>query len=162
MPGSKPTEFDIRARCEFYAQKYHRRPERLEKGLAAYAVHLFAQEPGFDAALDGEATTEANLAPHLCQSNNLHIDAVLEDEVGQRLLLIQAAWRHKDLDDRRIAAFFDAPDRILTHGYGVTGGDQAHDLLSGFAEKVEDGYEVLLRFVTNVPGVEEDPYSRWR
>jgi hypothetical protein len=33
MPGSKPTEFDIRARWEFYAQKYHRRPEWLEKGL---------------------------------------------------------------------------------------------------------------------------------
>ena len=62
--------------------------------------------------------------PHLCQSNDLHIDAVLEDEVGQRLLLIHAAWRHKDLDERRIAAFFDAPDRILTRGYAVTGGDQ--------------------------------------
>ena len=26
MPGTKPPEFDIRSRCEFYAQKYHRRP----------------------------------------------------------------------------------------------------------------------------------------
>ena len=120
MPGSKPPEFDIRSRCEFYAQKYHRRPERLEKGLAAYAVHLFAQEPGFDTALDGEATTEADLAAHLCQSNDLHIDAMLEDEVGRRLLLIHAAWRHKDLDERRIAAFFDAPDRIRSHQSAVT------------------------------------------
>ena len=151
MPGNKPPEFDLRARCEFYAQMYHRRPEQLEKGLVAYAVHLFAQEPGFEAALDGEATTEANLAAHLCESNELHVDAVLEDEVGRRLLLIHAAWRHKDLDERRIAAFFRAPDRILTHGYAVTGGDQIHDLLAGFAEKVEDGYEILLRFVTNLP-----------
>jgi len=151
MPGNKPPEFDLRARCEFYAQMYHRRPEQLEKGLVAYAVHLFAQEPGFEAALDGEATTEANLAAHLCRSNDLAIDAVLEDEVGQRLLLIHAAWRHKDLDDRRIAAFFHAPDRILSHGYAVTGGDQADDLLRGFAEKVDDGYEILLRFVTNLP-----------
>src|SRR5690242_14584231 len=111
MAANKPPEFDIRARCEFYAQKYHRRPEQLEKGLAAYAVHLFVQEPGFDTALDGLAATEADLAPYLCRSNDLHIDAVLEDEVGRRLLLIHAAWRHKDLDERRIAAFFDAPDR---------------------------------------------------
>jgi AIPR protein len=151
MPGSKPPEFDIRSRCEFYAQKYHRRPERLEKGLAAYAVHLFAQEPGFDTALDGEATTEADLAAHLCQSNDLHIDAMLEDEVGRRLLLIHAAWRHKDLDERRIAAFFDAPDRILSHPSAATGGDQIPDLPAGFAEKVDDGYEILLRFVTNLP-----------
>jgi|GEM_PF-1056684 len=151
MPASKQPEFDIRARCEFYAQKYHGRPERLEKGLAAYAVHLFAQEPGFDAVLDGGAGTEADLAGHLCQSNDLHIDAVLEDEVGQRLLLIQAAWRHRDLDERRIAAFFDAPDRIFDRASGVTGGEQIPDLLAGFAEKVDDGYEILLRFVTNVP-----------
>jgi len=151
MPGNKPPEFDLRARCEFYAQMYHRRPEQLEKGLVAYAVHLFAQEPGFDAALDGEATTEANLAAQLCPSNDLHVDAVLEDEIGRRLLLIHAAWRHKDLDERRIAAFFQAPDRILTHEYAITGGEKIHDLLAGFAEKVDDGYEILLRFVTNLP-----------
>jgi len=151
MAANKPPEFDIRARCEFYAQKYHRRPEQLEKGLAAYAVHLFVQEPGFDTALDGVAATEADLAPYLCRSNDLHIDAVLEDEVGRRLLLIHAAWRHKDLDERRIAAFFDAPDRMLTPRDAVSGSDQMPDLLAGFAEKVDDGYEILLRFVTNVP-----------
>ena len=151
MSGNKPPEFDIRARCEFYAQKYHGRPERLEKGLVAYAVHLFVQEPGFDTALDGDAASQANLAPYLCQPNDLHIDAVLEDEVGRRLLLIHAAWRHKDLDERRIAAFFDAPDRMLARGDAVSGGDQIPDLLAGFAEKVDDGYEILLRFVTNVP-----------
>ncbi len=151
MPGSKATEFDIRARCEFYAQKYQNKPERLEKGLAAYAVHLFAQEPGFDAVLDGETTSEADLAEHICQPNDLHVDAVLEDEVGQRLLLVQVAWRHKDLDTRRIAAFFDAPHRILSNACAVTGGDRIQDLLAGFARKIDDGYEVLLRFVTNLP-----------
>ena len=151
MPGSGATEFDIRAQCEFFAQKYQHQPERLEKGLVAYAVHLFAQEPGFDAVLDGEATAEATLATQLCQPNDLHIDAVLEDEVGQRLLLVHAAWRHKDLDERRVAAFFDAPERILAHRYTVTAGDRIQDLLAGFDEKIDDGYEVLLRFVTNLP-----------
>ncbi len=113
-------------------------------------MHLFAQEPGFDTALDGDAASQANLALHLCKPNDLHIDAVLEDEVGRRLLLIHAAWRHKDLDERRIAAFFDAPDRMLARGDAVSGGAQIPDLLAGFAEKVDDGYEVLLRFVTNV------------
>ena len=151
MPGSKPMGFDIRARCEFYAQKYQHRPEQLEKGLAAYAVHLFAQEPGFESVLDGETTTAANLAGQLCHSRDLHVDAVLEDEAGRRLLLIQAAWRHKDFDERRTAAFFAVPERILSHAYPVTDDDQIHHLLAGFAEKLDDGYEVLLRFVTNLP-----------
>ena len=62
MPGTRVTEFDIRTQCAFYARKYRHQPERLEKGLVAYAVHLFAQERGFDAVLDGEATAEATLA----------------------------------------------------------------------------------------------------
>jgi hypothetical protein len=150
MP-SKATEFDIRAQCEFYAQKYRYKPERLEKGLAAYAVHLFAQEGGFDAVLEGEATSEADLAEHICHSNDLQVDGVLEDEVGKRLMLIQAAWRNKDLDQHRIDAFFDTPHRILSNACAVTGGDQIQDLLAGFSEKINDGYEVLLRFVTNLP-----------
>lgn len=151
MPTSKATEFDIRAKCEFYAQKYGYKIDQLEKGLEAYGVHLFAQEEGFDAALEGEATTEVDLAEHICRANDLQIDGYLEDEVGKRILLVQATWRSKELAEHKVEAFFDAPHRILEKQYAATGGDQIQDLLAGFSEKIDDGYEILLRFVTNLP-----------
>lgn len=151
MAAAKAKDFDLRARCEFYAQKYKYKADELERGLESYAVHLFAQQEGFDAVLDGEPTTEADLAEYICRGNDLQVDGVLEDEAGKRLLLIQAAWRSKDLEEQKVESFFDVPNRILSDDYVDTGGDQIQDLLASFAEKVADGYEVILRFVTNLP-----------
>ncbi len=141
---------DLRTTCAFYAQKYKYRADALERGLEGYAAHLFAQEEGFDAVLDTELTTEADLSDYICRSNDLKIDVVLEDELGKRILLVQAAWRAKDLDEDKVAAFFDVPDVIIHHEYTETGGDQIQDLIADFPAKVEDGWEVILRFVTNL------------
>jgi hypothetical protein len=140
----------LRAQCEFYARKYGYREDELERGLEGYAAHLFAQEEGFDAVLDGEPTSAVDLSEYICRSNDLGIDVVLEDELNQRILLVRAAWRSKALDENKVAAFFDVPDRILSGRYQETGGDQIQDLLAGFADKVADGWTVSLRFVTNV------------
>ncbi|MEE2852517.1 MAG: AIPR family protein [Actinomycetota bacterium] len=141
---------DLRKFCAFYAQKYKYPAEAFERGLEGYAAHLFAQEEGFDAILESELTSEADLSDYICRSNDLKIDVVLEDEIGKRIQLIQAAWRSKDLDEDKVAAFFDVPDVIIHHEYAETGGDQIQDLIANFSTKVDEGWEVVLRFVTNV------------
>ena len=145
------SQFDLRASAEYYAAKYKYASDQLERGLEAFAVHLFVQEEGFDTILEGEATAQADLSEFICRSNDLQIDGVLEDEVGKRLMLVQAAWRSKDLEETKVEAFFDAPTRLLSGDYLDTGGIQVQELLSNFGQKVDDGYEVLLRFVTNLP-----------
>lgn len=144
------TDFNLRDMCAFYAQKYKYPADALERGLEGYAAHLFAQEEGFDAVLESGLTTEADLSDYICRSNDLKIDVVLEDEIGRRIVLIQAAWRSKDLEEDKVAAFFDVPDAIINHQYAETGGDQIQDLIADFAAKVDDGWEVTLRFVTNI------------
>lgn len=141
---------DVRAQCEFYATKYKYSKDQLERGLEGYAAHLFAQEEGFDAALEGLPTTEVDLSAQICRSNDLQIDCVLEDEIGKRLIFVQAAWRSKDFDETKAASFFDAPDRILHSDYAATGGDQIQELVANFGAQMDDGWEVSLRFVTNV------------
>jgi hypothetical protein len=152
MPRTK-SKFDLRSSAEFYAQKYKYPQDQLERGLEAYAVHLFAQEEGFDTVLEGESTTQADLSAYICRSNDLQVDGVLEDEVGKRLLLVQAAWRNKDLEEEKVESFFDAPSRLLSGEYLDTGGSQVRELLSNFKQKIDDGYEISLRFVTNLPVV---------
>ncbi|WP_409429109.1 AIPR family protein [Mycobacterium sp. SMC-11] len=144
------TDADLREICAFYAQKYKYNVESFERGLEGYAAHLFVQEEGFDSILESELTSEADLSEYICRGNDLKIDVVLEDEIGKRIQFIQAAWRSKDLDEDKVAAFFDVPDRIIRHEYAETGGDQIQDLIANFETKIEDGWEVILRFVTNV------------
>jgi len=112
---------ELREKCEYYATKYKYPKDALERGLEGYVAHLFAQEEGFDALLDGEPTSAADLSEYVCRGNDLGIDAVLEDEVGKRVMLVQAAWR-KELDESKVGAFFDVPDRILKREYVETGG----------------------------------------
>ena len=81
---------DLRTICAFYAQKYKYRADALERGLEGYAAHLFAQEEGFDAVLDTELTTAADLSDYICRSNDLKIDVVgmniVERIAGHRCL----------------------------------------------------------------------------
>src|SRR5436309_1884425 len=88
---AKTDNEELKEYCAFYARKYKYPADALERGLEAYAAHLFAQEEGFDAVLDGESTSEADLSEYICRGNDLKIDAVLEDELGKRIILIQAA-----------------------------------------------------------------------
>jgi hypothetical protein len=141
---------DLKDMCAFYAKKYKYQPDQLERGLEGYAAHLFAQEEGFDTVLDSELTTEVDLSDYICRGNDLKIDVVLEDEIGKRILFVQAAWRSKDLEEDKVAAFFDVPDLIIHHAYAETGGDQIQELIANFTDKIADGWEVILRFVTNV------------
>jgi hypothetical protein len=139
----------LRRNCERYARKYGYKASDLERGLEGYAAHIFAQEDGFNAVLDGAPTDEADLSDRICRDNDLGIDAVLQDEVNKRIILIQAAWRNKDLEEDKVAAFFDAPGRLASMKYRTTGGEHIQDLLDDFEFAVKDGWEISLRFVTN-------------
>ncbi|MBV0918550.1 AIPR family protein [Mycobacteroides chelonae] len=137
--------------CRFYAREYDYKAIELERGLECYVAHLFAQEQGFDDVLGGNPTREVDLSEYILRGNDLGIDVVLEDNDNERMLLVQAAWRKKtsNLDESKIAAFFDAPQRIKSGDYKKSGGDQIQDLLDGFNQKVQDGWQVILRFATN-------------
>ncbi|MGP4101814.1 AIPR family protein [Nonomuraea sp. KM90] len=144
-------EKTLRHSCEHYAAKYGHRITELERGLKCYAAHLYAQEAGYDAVLDGEPAAEADLGEYICQPNDLGIDVVLEDEINRRILLVQAAWRSKRvLEEDRLSSFFDVPARLRSPDYIRASDAQIQDLLSGFKEKEDDGYEICLRFVTNL------------
>lgn len=140
----------LRKRCEYYAAKYSYPQEALERGLEGYAAHLFVQEQGFDEILEGTPTSEVDLDDYICRRADLGIDVVLEDEQNKRILLIQAAWRTKaDIEDK-LVAFFDAPSRIASQDYVEKGDEKTQQLLASFAQKLADGYEVRLCFVTNL------------
>lgn len=140
----------LRKQCAEYARKYGYKDTEIEHGLEGYAAHLFAQEDGFNAALDGLPTAEADLRDRICRANDLGVDAVLQDEVGKRLILIQAAWRKKSVEEDKVAAFFDAPDRLASSDYRAKGGDQVQELFGDFEFALNEGWEITLRFVTNV------------
>jgi hypothetical protein len=76
--------------CKFYARHYGYDESNLEKGLEAFATHLFAQEQGFDELLGGNPTRTVDPKEYICRSDDLGIDAVLEDNDNKRILLVQA------------------------------------------------------------------------
>lgn len=149
MPSINTAQGHLRKPCAEYAVKYGYKESEFSRGLESYAAHLFAQEDGFNALLEGRPTFEEDLSEFICRDHDLGIDVVLEDETNKRFILVQAAWRKK-LEEDKVSAFFDAPARIISPGYSITGGEQIQYLLAGFEEKLADGYEVWLRFVTNV------------
>src|SRR4051794_16502372 len=100
----------IRQKCQSFAMKYGFKQTDLEKGLEAYAAHVFAQEDGFDAVLSGRTTEEVDLSEYILRSNDLHVDVVLEDEQHKRLMLVQAAWRTKPLEEEKLNDFADVVD----------------------------------------------------
>ncbi|WP_225626407.1 AIPR family protein [Streptomyces werraensis] len=142
---------EVKQQCTLYAQRYGYKAEQLERGLEGYAAHLFAQEDGFDAILEGQDTNQVDLREFICRRKDLGVDVVLEDLIHKRMMLVQAAWRSKQgPEEDKVASFFDAPSRLASHDYTATGDEQIQDLLANLSEKIDDGYEILLRFVTNV------------
>ncbi|HEU5157027.1 MAG TPA: AIPR family protein [Streptosporangiaceae bacterium] len=141
----------LRKFCAQYAEKYGYKRDDMKHGLEAYAIHLFAQEIGFDSILDGSPTQDADLREYICRSNDLGIDGVLEDDVNRRMVLIQATWRGRgsSLEEDKVGYFYDVPSRINSPSYVEKGNDQIQELLAGFNEKVANGYDIQLRFVTN-------------
>ncbi len=135
--------------CRFYAKHYKCDESQLERGLEGFAAHLFVQEEGFNELLGGQSTGEVDLSEFICRSNDLGIDCVLEDEENHRIMVIQAAWRKKNLEEDKVGAFFDVIQRIRSGDYKKTGGEQIQDLLEGFNQKFDDGWQIMLRFVTN-------------
>ncbi|MEU0198491.1 MULTISPECIES: AIPR family protein [unclassified Streptomyces] len=153
---TKTSSQDLRRNCEHYAAKYGYGVSNLERGLEAYAAHVFAQEDGFDNLLEGEPTASADLREYIFRRNDLGIDAALEDSTNKKIILIQAAWRSKRLEEDKIASFFDCLSRISSIDYLQTGDDQVQELLADLRQKIQDGYEIQLKFVTNVNVADKD------
>ncbi|GGU31681.1 AIPR family protein [Streptomyces lavendofoliae] len=153
---TKTSNQDLRRNCEHYAAKYGYSVSNLERGLEAYAAHVFAQEDGFDTLLEGESTASADLSEYIFRKNDLGIDAALENSMSKKIILLQAAWRSKRLEEDKIASFFDCPSRISSTDYLQTGDEQVQELLADLRQKIEDGYEIQLKFVTNVSVADKD------
>jgi hypothetical protein len=142
----------IKEDCSFYASKYGYTKTDYARGLEGYSAHLFAQEDGFNALLEGESPREADLSDYLIRSADLGVDVALEDDINRQLLLAQSKWRRQvsSVTDEEVESFLAIHDRLLDPAFVSHAGPQAHELLAEYADKVGDGYSVQLRFVTNV------------
>jgi hypothetical protein len=156
MASGEPEQFDKTLRREVvrYASRYNY-PEDYGRGFEGYLAHLFVQEYGFREHLDGlgPADSELDLSDRLIRSDDLGVDICLEDSQNKQLLLVQAKWdggKSYPLEDE-VIRFFSIHDRLMDPSYIATGGDHAVRLLGDYREKVNDGYTVRLRFVSNRP-----------
>ncbi len=122
----------IRQKCQTYAVKYGFKPTDCEKGLEAYAAHVFVQEDGFDALLAGATSDEADLSEFILRSDDLHVDVVLEDETHKQFILVQAMWRTKTFDEMKLNDFANVVDRLIEPSYLQKGGERVRDLLGSF------------------------------
>lgn len=141
---------ELKRKCEAYATKYGFKSDSYERGLEAYAVHVFAQEDGFESLLNGGSSEDADLSELILRSDDLQVDGVLEDASRKKLILVQAAWRSKQFPQEKLEGFMDVLSRISDAEFVATGGDQARELLGAMSDKLKDDYSVELRFVTNV------------
>lgn len=142
---------ELRNSAAHYAEKYGFSRTALEKGLEAYAVHLFAQEQGLDSVLDGAPTEEAELGDYVLRSDDLGVDGVLTDDAAPRVVLIQATWRANARGiEEKLNSFAGILPRLVDPDYVAQGGEKAQALLGALAQQINDGYSIELRFVTNV------------
>ncbi len=148
---------DLDARVVQYAQKYGLGENAKTKGLEAYAVHLFAQEDGLDAVLEGEDTWEAWLSEYILPGDDLGVDGVLTDDSAKRVVLIQCTWRTSmDKIEAKLNDFSGVVDRLLNPEFVKHGGEAVQQLLGSLKDQIDDGYAVELRFVTNMAVGDKD------
>lgn len=147
---------ELAERCRLLAVKYNYRPDDLPRGFEALAVHIATSEPGFQGALGGEDIFKADLSEYIVRQNDGEVDGVLENEGDRELLLIQAHYgtKNKKPDEKKVRAFLQTVnsvtgprrDDFLSHL-----SPQAQLLLGGIEERLDQGWSVALRFVTNLP-----------
>jgi hypothetical protein len=147
---AREKDVDFRSWVDRYSEKYAYPRDAPERGLEAFAAHLFAMEEGFDRLLDGEETFHADLADYILRGNDLGVDVVLEDEENSSIILVQAGWSGKQgPSEDKVASFFDKPASLSSPSYIARGGPEVIELLGAFPEKLADGWDISLRFVTN-------------
>jgi len=147
---------ELQRNCEAFAKKYGYPVTDLGRGFEALVTHVSAQAAGYSALLDGEGMRDADLQDFILRWSDAGVDAYLEDDVNRELLLIQAKWLggKRDVDEDRVDAFFGVHSKLTSpdrHAYLATAGPDARQLLSGYAERLDDGWSVVLRFATNRP-----------
>lgn len=145
-PAAKHDYRNLRSLVDQYCQKYG--TSQPERGLEFLSAHVFALEDGLDALLEGNETEDADLAQFVLPRNDLGVDVVLEDEENKRIVLVQCTWR-REVPEDKITGFFSIVDRLRNPEFISQGGTQAQELLGAFPEKIKDGWDVSLRFVTN-------------
>ena len=156
MASGKSEQFDkiLRREVEQYASKYNY-PEDFGRGFEGYLAHLFVQEHGFREHLDGSDPDDSalDLSDRVLRSADLGVDICLEDSQNKQLLLVQAKWDGQKSypEEDEAFRFFGIHDRLMDPSYVATGGDHAVRLLGDYKEKLDDGYAVRLRFVSNKP-----------
>ncbi len=116
------------------------------------AVHLFAQEQGYDEVLAGDATDSVDLSDTLLFTHDLGVDGLLVDSASERILVIQCAHR-RNVDDvlEKLKAFSGIVDHLRDADYIEKHGSPAAQLLLGdIPDRIEDGWSIDLRFVTQL------------
>ncbi|MYC42284.1 MAG: hypothetical protein F4X52_06995 [Acidimicrobiaceae bacterium] len=75
----------------------------------------------------------------------------MDDAENKQILIVQSKWigKNRSVDIGDLEKFYSIHDRLMDENIVRTASQQTQDLLDNYADKVRDGYTVLLRFVTN-------------
>lgn len=143
---------ELKDRLSRFAEHYKFNPNQLEKGLEAYAVHLFAQEEGLDWVLNGQAMDDQDLdlSPYILRGDDLGVDGLLADAAGNRIVIIQCTTQAKDLE-QKLDSFSQVVDRLNNPELVRRAGEPLQELVATLPEKLGDECSVELRFVSSQP-----------
>ncbi|HQC45887.1 MAG TPA: AIPR family protein [Myxococcota bacterium] len=143
---------EVKDRQVRFAKHYGLGESQLEKGLEAYAVHLFAQEEGLDSVLEGLAWNDEDLdlSPYILHGDDLGVDGLLTDANNKRVVIIQCTTQAKDLE-KKLGDFAKVVDRINNPDLVRRSGEKLQELVAGLPDNLGDEYSVELRFVLSHP-----------
>ncbi|MXW61720.1 MAG: hypothetical protein F4003_08060, partial [Acidimicrobiaceae bacterium] len=101
--------------------------------------------------LEGNPSEDFDLSHIIIRTNDLGFDIVFDDADNKQILIVQSKWigKNRSVDIGDLEKFYSIHDRLMDENIVRTASQQTQDLLDNYADKVRDGYTVLLRFVTN-------------
>src|ERR1700730_3824216 len=134
---------EVEAICKDVGKSYDREADR------GYAFELWAADlliTNYDLEID----------PQICtfRSKDLKIDIAFDDEESRSLVLAQTKFvslsSNPDVSEDEIITFFDRHDTFMKQADWVRehASDELHDLISDYAERVEQEWNVNLYFIS--------------
>lgn len=137
-----------------FAAQYGLGPDRIADGLEYLAIHMTAlEEPFYETYVAGVEPTELDLSSQSAGGgDDLKIDALLVNEDGTNVAIIQAAHRTKFVDDLvdKAAGFFQGMESWLHALDEDRGNEQVRNLLEQASlDPVKQ--EIVLTLYTTLP-----------
>lgn len=100
---------------------------------------------------NAEASFDTDAEDAMLYSKDLGVDLVFEDTSTRRLLLVQCKYVKAQIavDEDEVMSFFDRHELLMDRDWiSSHGSQQAVDALIDYADRIDDGWSVELRFVS--------------